>query len=91
MKALIRRLRADASLQSGANQQTILILADKLERDLRMAVEASQPQMGVDALRELTGTVTRVASEYRRQGQNLPFTWPSNPDDAPKKVPIKTK
>jgi hypothetical protein len=74
MKALIRRMRVDADLQSGANRQTLNILADKLESDLRTAVEGIAIT-AVLAVRELNLTLARVAAEYARLKIPAIYVW----------------
>ena len=76
MRALIRALQSAASLQSGANQQALLILADKLHADLSRMMEASAPKAGVAALTEVNATIARIAAEYVRLQLPTPFALP---------------
>ena len=73
MKALIRSVRVAASLQSGANQQALNILADKLETDLRRMVECPSPREAAVSLRDMTATLARLHAEYVRMQIPLIF------------------
>ena len=76
MRALIRALQSAASLQSGANRQALLILADKLQADLNRMMEASAPKAGIAALTDVNATIARIAAEYSRLQLSTPFALP---------------
>lgn len=86
MKALIRRLRSDASIRGGVDRFALEALANSLEEATRNMVESFTAENGVEGLRDMMALIGRIHAEYGRMKIKSPFHW-----DEPIKIPVRRR